>query len=372
MQGGHRLRILHVINDLRPGGAENSLLALLRSLHDGGVEVEAAALRSDGEIGNALRAAGIPVHVFPGSLPPIVGGPAWVARLVRGRGIQILHAHLALAADVVALAPLPWRVMRAVTFHNLAFDAHPPSTVRRRLRYAVEAWLLRNRFDLHAGVSRAVAQHYERNVGVRGVIVVPNAVPSAQVQASRPSVAPPGRLLGVHVARLSDEKGHAILFEALGRMPADMRPFVCLVGDGPLRSRLEGLARELGLVNDVAFLGRLPPEATRSVLAAADIALLPSVQEGSPLAMIEALAAGKPLVASAVGGIPEVVREGETGLLVPPGDAAALADALRRLVEDAPLRARLGSAGPPSVAAFEPNAVAAAWAAHYEVLLRKA
>ena len=116
-----------------------------------------------------------------------------------------------------------------------------------------------------------------------------------------------------------------------------------LAGDGPERQRLQATAERLDLVEFVHFLGSVPDVGT--VLAVADVIVLPSVVEGLPLALLEAMLAGKPVVATAVGGIPEVIVSGDNGLLVPPGNEAELADAIAQLVQRPELGARIGSRG---------------------------
>jgi glycosyltransferase involved in cell wall biosynthesis len=118
-----------------------------------------------------------------------------------------------------------------------------------------------------------------------------------------------------------------------------------LAGEGPERARLEAHARQLGIENAVHFHGWLEHEALPAFLRELDIFILPSLYEGFGVSATEASASELPVVASKVYGIPDVVKDGTTGLLVPPKDAAALADAIGRLVEDEPLRRRMGAAG---------------------------
>jgi colanic acid/amylovoran biosynthesis glycosyltransferase len=148
----------------------------------------------------------------------------------------------------------------------------------------------------------------------------------------------PVRLLCV--AALRDYKGHRHLLEALGGDPALERVELTLVGGGELRDELEELARTLGIADRVHFLGGLPEPEVRALLDGADAFVLPSVvaadgdMEGLPVALMEALACGVPAVSSRMSGIPELVRDGETGLLAEPADPAALRAALRRLLDD--------------------------------------
>jgi len=167
---------------------------------------------------------------------------------------------------------------------------------------------------------------------------------------ARPGHAPEGPCL-VSVGRLVEVKGFAVALRAVARIArAHPRLRYVLIGDGPLRAELEALARELGIASRVRFAGALPHAAVRRELARAHFYCQPSVrgsdgaEESQGLAAVEAQACGLPVVASRSGGLPESIREGETGLLVAPGDDAALARALDVLAGDPARRAALGHA----------------------------
>ena len=179
--------------------------------------------------------------------------------------------------------------------------------------------------------------------------VVPNATPLAE----RPDVPLDPSTL-VFVGRLTAQKSLETAIDALGAVPT-LR--LVVVGEGPARPALERRARAAGLDGRVVFAGPAARDEVLRQLAGAYAAVLPSSWENLPHAVVEALAVGTPVVATAVGGVPEVVRDGENGLLVPPGSPEALGEALRRLVEEPGLRDRLAAAAPASVAACAPAAV---------------
>jgi N-acetyl-alpha-D-glucosaminyl L-malate synthase BshA len=157
--------------------------------------------------------------------------------------------------------------------------------------------------------------------------------------------APPPLL--VHASNFRPLKRVDDLVRVLAAVRREVPALLALVGDGPERPRAEALARELGVADAVRFLGAQLD--FRDLLQQADVFLLPSATEGFGLAALEALACGVPVVASCVGGLPEVVTDGETGFLRPPGDVAAMAAATLRLLQDAPLRARHARAARASV-----------------------
>lgn len=144
------------------------------------------------------------------------------------------------------------------------------------------------------------------------------------------------------IARLTEQKAHAVLFDAMARTAglADLQLLV--VGDGELNDHLRARAEALGLNARLRFLGARRD--LGNLLQASDIFVMPSLWEGLPLSMVLAMGARLPVVATRVAGIPEIVHDEQTGLLVPPGDSAALGAALARLRTDAGLRARLGAA----------------------------
>lgn len=151
----------------------------------------------------------------------------------------------------------------------------------------------------------------------------------------------------VTVARLAPVKGLEHAVEAVGALPASVRESVRydIVGDGELRGALQERIERAGLRGVVTLRGALPPEGVRNALWSAEVFVFPSLNEGLGIAAIEAMACGLPVIGSRVGGIPEVVVDGETGTLVPPGDAGALSAAIERLVRDAALRRAMGDAG---------------------------
>ena len=158
-----------------------------------------------------------------------------------------------------------------------------------------------------------------------------------------------GRPLLAFAGRMTAPKKLHVALEAVAEVPEV--DFV-LAGDGDERTGLEARARVLGLDGRVRFLGTLPREGVLALFRGADAALLSSAWENFPHTLVEALAVGTPAIATAVGGVPEIVTHGENGLLVPPGDPAALAAAIRRFLADDALRARLTAAAAPSAERF--------------------
>jgi len=258
-------------------------------------------------------------------------------RLCRRERPDIVHANSSKAGILGRVAAFLARVpIRIFTVHGWAFAAH------RGLAGRLFLWaerLMRPLTTLAICVSeneRAVGLA-ARTCSAQRTVVVHNAVEAAPV--SERGELPVTRV--VSVGRFKYPKDFGTLIEAFAKLD---RPFVGqLVGDGPDRSTLEAATRRHNLSGRVEFLGERNdvPE----LLAGAEVFVLSSRSEGLPVSVLEAMSAQLPVIASAVGGVPELVVEGETGLLVPPGDIDALAHALERLLADGRLRQRLGKAG---------------------------
>jgi glycosyltransferase involved in cell wall biosynthesis len=189
------------------------------------------------------------------------------------------------------------------------------------------------------------------------VSVLPNPVPSLPDLAERAELRRAFGLNGATLAfagRLTAQKS---LGRALAAVASTSDVQLVIAGDGPDREALERQARELGIANRVTFLGTQPRRRIVELFRAADASILSSSWENFPHTVVEALAVGTPVLAMEAGGVGEVVRDGVNGLLVPAGDEAALADAVRRYFSDAQLRERLRKAAAQSVAAYAPERV---------------
>jgi glycosyltransferase involved in cell wall biosynthesis len=191
----------------------------------------------------------------------------------------------------------------------------------------------------------------------RRVSVLPNPAPALPSLPSRDELRSELGLDGHVLAfagRLGPQKALAVALDALAQLP---EVTLVIAGDGPERSALERHARKLGLDGRARFLGRLERSAVLRLFRAADASLLSSSWENFPHTVVEALAVGTPVIATSVGGVPEVVREGENGLLVPPRDPEALAETIRRFFADDQLRRRLSDAAAASVAGYTEESV---------------
>ncbi|UGS35002.1 glycosyltransferase family 4 protein [Capillimicrobium parvum] len=336
-------KILFVITLAETGGAQTYVANLLPAVSRRYDVVVAA--HGTGPLAGATRAAGgrfVALRHVRRPLHPLrdVLGLFELVALLRRERPAILHANSSKAGILARLAAAITGVpVRVFTVHGWAFKAYAglPSLLYRwadRLMAPLTTVTIcvaegERRAGLAAGTCRAAR-----------TVVIPNAVPAGAVARAALDGGPP-RI--VWVGRLADPKDPLTLVRALGRLPPASFA-ATLVGDGPARPAVEGELRTLPAARDaVELLGDRTdvPE----LLARSDVFVLASRSEGAPLSVLEAMAAGLPVVASRVGGIPEIVVDGETGLLVEPGDPGRLAAAIEQLLGDPRRRAAMGDAG---------------------------
>ncbi|MGY0611404.1 glycosyltransferase [Luteimonas sp. A501] len=348
LPGDGRLSILHVVDSLECGGLERVVADLSVAQRDHGHSVAIFSLTDAAGLGPELAAAGIDV-IEGGKRPGFDLGPlARLGRAMADRRIGIVHSHNFVPNYHAALAlALPGRARAALvnTCHNMGARLSRP-----RLRALYRLSLMRT--ARVAGVGDQVAHHLveQRLAPASRVAAVRNGVPVARAPGDAERAAARGALglaadalvIGC-VGRLVELKNHRLLLEqvpALAAMFPDLR--VLLVGDGPMRMVLEEQARALGIAERVQFTGARDDVAR--LLPAMDVFALPSRTEGLSIALLEACAAALPVLASDVGGNPEIVCHGGTGLLFQSDDGAALRAALAQLLSDRALRASLGAA----------------------------
>lgn len=346
----HGLRPLVLISSLASGGAERVTVSFLRRLRCAGADIPLCTVSShaDDPLEAEVRLAGLTRHDL--GARSLADGRA-LARLIallrRGR-YDVVHAHGQDAAVFAAIACGVLRLPLVITRHVLE---EPRTGWRQSARASATIHALRGATALVA-VSKATADSLARLTGRRreSIHVIPNGIElerfapagahDATAARSALGVSPDDSLLVVP-AMMRHGKGHEVLLDALAGIRAHLpRVRVAFAGTGPLEPLLRKRARDHG--NAVLFLGHrhdMP-----ALLHAADLVILPSHSEALPTALIEAAAAGRPVVSTRVGGVDEVVEHGRTGLLVPPADAEALAAATVSLLRDRRWAQALGGA----------------------------
>ncbi|VEG26445.1 glycosyltransferase [Actinomyces howellii] len=355
---GPAMRVMLVLHGLVTGGAEMMVLHLARELDAAGHAVEVVSLHAGGtSVHEMMERAGLAVVPLGKRRGPDLG----VVRRLRAEMGRfrptVVHTHLPVLQYVLPAARLHGRPLTMVhTVHNLARRETGVALLRRVNRYAFGHGVV------PVAVSNEVATSVSQEYGLEAaaVPVVSNGVDLSAFQG--PGDRAPGPCSRAHgplrllcVARLAEAKNHVLLLEVTARLLASGRDLtLTLVGDGPLRSELEDRARRLGIGSAVRFTGQ--QQDTASFYREADLFMLLSTYEGQPMSIIEAMASGLPVVATAVGGVAELVDDGRTGTLVAP-EAGEVARAVTSICDDPGLYASMSAAAHRAAASYSARAM---------------
>ena len=337
--------VLHLITELDVGGAQTALYRLLANRQDEQFQYHVACLyNGDGKTAEQIRGLGITVTDLGMRSPWHVGAMWHLYRLLRRERPFILYTWL-------FHANISGRIVGRLTRVPIIISGRRGLSIGGTGREQLTRWTA-SLDDRVVAVCEMARQAEIKHAGGRPekVVTIYNGIKLAQVSSSarvtmrqKWGIAPEIMLLGF-VGRLHPVKGVGDLLRAVAVL-RPQHPFLRLliVGDSPLRADLEQQAAAFSLSDTVIFAGRQDDVA--AVLPGLDVLVLPSLAEGLSNILLEAMAAGLPVVATAVGGTPELVIDGETGLLVPPQDADSLALAIRQLLENPILARQMGEAG---------------------------
>jgi len=325
------------------GGAEEMVLNLVQHL-PGRFEPMVCCINHAGPIGEEIQKTGTPVAVL--GLTPGLRRPfdiAGIRRYLRETKPAIVHTFLLTASLYGRLAAILEHVPIVIGTEVNIYE-------RKRRHHILAERMLMSHTDRVIVSANSVRDFYVDQIHADPgkIDVVYNAVDFKSIQSSVPreavrealGVPSHARVAGM-IARLTEQKGHRFLFQAL-TTPALSSVHLIVVGDGELREALKAEAQDLSIASRVHFVGARRD--LGDLLAAMDVFVMPSLWEGLPLSMILAMGAGMPVVATEVAGIPEIVVDGQTGWLVPAGNSLALATALVEVFADRPRAMKIGSA----------------------------
>ncbi len=337
------MRILHILPNFGPGGAERLVVNLMETTNKERFEVAAVSLfpETGTILEKEIREKGLKVYFLNKHLGPDPRMVYKLYRIFKEYKPNILHTH----RYVLRYALLPALLCRIpVKIHTVHSIAEKEVDGIGKVIH----W-----FAFHLGgvvpvsisqqVANTVKDLYGKNIHTP---VIYNGIPTNHFvnNSHRLTQRINKNLILIHIGRFATPKNHHLLIESFSiAVKEHPNMELWLVGDGPLRPEIEKLVKEKELENKVKFLG------VRSdilqLLSESDVFILPSDWEGVPLTVLEAMATGKPVIATTVGGVSELVEDGRTGILVPPKDPKALAQAILRLAKDPAMRESMGKEG---------------------------
>ncbi len=327
------------------GGVERHVLGLAGELAESAASPPPVILFHDAELAARSRAAGLPTTVLASRHRYDPAPARQLAGILEEQGISLVHAHgyRAVATCLAARRRRPLAVVK--TEHGLVepMAGRLVRGLRLRLNVALEDWASRRLGARVCYVTDDLRRRCgRRHRGLAGDVVPNGIAPLDREAFARPDEMPPEAAYAVILGRVTAVKGieYALAAAAMPDWPARLRLLV--IGSGPARERLERAARRDVPADRVRFLGFRSD--AMAFLAHADALLMPSLHEGLPYTLLEAMSLGTPALVSRVGGPAEVIRDGETGWLLPPRDPVSIAAACARLVDDPAAARRLGAA----------------------------
>jgi glycosyltransferase involved in cell wall biosynthesis len=367
--------VFQIIASLVPAGAERLVTHLLEYIDRERFAPVCICLRNP--VGSHLEARvqrlGVPLYFLGKGDTMSLAVLRKLDALFRQYRPVVVHTHL-LALNYAYPLMLRYRTpARVHTVHNLA---------PREMGVRVSVWVRQMAFRYRVGgvipvaIAEEVRASVQRVYGYPDPPLIPNGIPTDEyapdpdrrAQWRQAHGIEPRATVVTHIGRFAFQKNHALLIEAFAQVRSDAPLYLLLVGGGELENAVREQVAALGLQERVRFLGVRADVA--DILRASDVFVLSSRWEGNPMSVMEAMAAGLPVVSTAVGGVPELVQEGVTGLLVPSEDAGALARALQALVDDPTRRAAMGDAARQhAVARFDIRHTVRGYEQLYEKLL---
>ena len=359
--------VVQVLLNLGEGGMETMAVNLSLALKQRGHRVTVLALDAGGRHEQTLHDRGIPSHVLGGRRFSDIRKHRALARALRSADADVVHTHhfSPLLHTMVAASAAGWL--------PIVHTEHSYQYLEGRPDYRLALWGMSLRCRTVVLVGQAMLPFYRTRVRIRPdrLRVIPNGVtqpaggPVRDRKAGRASLGLPDGHLVVSAGRLFPVKRYEDLLAATALARKSVEGLhLALLGDGPERERLATLTRELGISDIVHFPG-WREDAARWI-ACADVFVLTSRSEGLPMAALEAMALGIPVIATSVGDLPEMLRDGEAGMLVPVGAPQDVADAIVRLAKDPLAAAQFGRAGRARVAqAYSQDAMVDAYTALY-------
>lgn len=371
------MRILFLIDNLRPGGAQKALLSIAIEAKRLGSEPEVWCLGGSSSIQQAFEDAKIPVLGGATTFLEILKTPFALLGHLLQQKTDILQTFLFHSDVTGRIIGRLVRLVRLGDKRPLIVSSVRATNLRNRWWQFLLLRMTAPMADAFTAVSQRTLDFAEEREGVkrRRTAVVPNGIDPSEWNVAREEARArlglqPEDFVVASVGRLHEQKGYEYLLSAVRHLLQDLPGAIFLIaGYGPLEEQLKARSRELGVASNVRFMGyrRDVPD----ILGACDLYVLPSLWEGMSNAVLEAMAAGRPIIATSVDGNIEQIANGKTGILVPPRNSKALAEAILRLYRDPQLASRMAQSAKEKVEGdFSLRAMTSAYIAMYRSLMK--
>ena len=347
------MKIIYVVESLaRKGGAENALVNLCIELVKMGHEPSIVYLWSPNDFHLKLNANGI--RTYPLELNSrwnLLTGVIRLHKILCRSDSEIINALNFFPMMYVALTKIISKEKkRIVTYHNMGYEVYPARNPLKLLRKSIDIFLNKYFFDGFLGVSNAVSASYAKHLRIRDIHTIENIIPVDSIIANTPptkgSFDEDGSFKIIMAGRLVHEKGYQYMIQALEILSiSNIKIHLKIFGDGILKSEILEDIKQRGLTKNITIISTVSHADLFKAVRQSDLFVMSSVSEGFPMAPAEAMVLGVPVIATKVGGIPELIEDGVSGVLVPAKNAKMLADAIKTVLLDNNLRDSLSIQG---------------------------
>jgi len=377
-----KIILLSIIETLGKGGAERVLVNTLPELLKLGIDCEVAILFERDDLAVELEEHGIKVHrLHLSNKWNVIEGIFKLNKLLKNNNYNIIHAHLFFAYFYTGIVKLFHPKIKTVTtFHNLGYNTYPANTLVKKVRKKLDAFVINKLIDNKVAVSNAVKDHFEEHLNIPNVDLIFNSFPLERINTSSnvkhdevlKKYVDVGlyNLFSITPGRLVKEKGHHYLLEAMeiiNKNGITLCHFI--VGAGPLEEEIKREIEEKELSNVILISG-LAQKDLFTLIRACDFVVIPSISEGFGMVVGEVMALSKPVIATGINGIVDLLENEKEGLLVPSKDSKVLAESIERLYEDKILQASLAKNAKEKIKLFDTKIIAKQWKVYYEEMLK--
>ncbi|WP_094549493.1 glycosyltransferase family 4 protein [Petroclostridium xylanilyticum] len=344
-------KILYLINSLGLGGAENLLVTTLKHLDRKRFQVDVCCLRRSEPLKQEIENMNIKIYDF--KAPPfkisdikiMVYCIKKLRKLVKEEKYDIVHTHLYESSIIARFATFGLKTRIVTTIHST--DPWLESTaLKDKIKKYIEYFSLKVKPTVNIAISKAVKHYYLKNFEFlkKDIRLVYNFIDYDKFKYAHKAKLniDSAKKVVLTIARFYEEKGHIYLIKAFYKLITEYKVddyILLLVGGGPLLEQVRDLCSELCISEKVVFLEERKD--IPNILHYSDVFVLPSLYEGFGIAIVEAMAANKPVIATTVGGVPEIIEDGVNGLLVPPGNVEALTQSMLKLIRNQQLKQKL-------------------------------
>lgn len=337
------------------GGAEHALINLVTEFHSRGLKPQIVYLWEPNDFTDFLNSLGIKTHSL--SLRnrwSIFSGLTRLLKILHKEQPDILNAINFFPMFYCALTkPFLWKTCRVVSFHNMGYESYPANSVIRKLRKRIDI-VLNRAMDGHTAVSKAVALSYKRHLKLSSVEIINNIIPEKKILSLVPNArrGPISKELDLEqyqiimAGRLVPEKGYNYMISAMSLLiRRGLKIKLDIYGEGPLLEEISQSIQCFNLGSSISIHKSVDHKILFNKIFLSDLLVLSSISEGLPMAAAEAMVIGTPIIATKVGGLPEMIEDKISGILVEPKDPEALANTIEHVLKDKDLQIQLSEGG---------------------------